>query len=210
VKHHHWAVTAFIAVTLAVLMWAGYHWHEPWEHNADWALLSPAHTVGTHHHIWVWFWKAVSDLLYVMRFTTTVAIGAALAWKRWGTAVLLIACGPLSYLVSSWLKSWVNRPRPITHLDTVPGTSFPSGHAFETTAGVLALVVLIAAVYSHRRRLLLGLGLGVIVLVGCARVALNVHNPSDVVAGWAMGFVYFAALYLVLRLFDRPIEVDYA
>jgi membrane-associated phospholipid phosphatase len=47
-------------------------------------------------------------------------------------------------------------------------------------------------------------------LVGFARVALNVHHPSDVVAGWALGFLYYllCLLYylLCLRLVPpRPI-----
>jgi membrane-associated phospholipid phosphatase len=30
-----------------------------------------------------------------------------------------------------------------------------------------------------------------LVMVSIARVALNVHHPSDVIAGWALGYLYF-------------------
>jgi membrane-associated phospholipid phosphatase len=206
VKVHHAALAATTAATVTICTWAGQHYHEPWEHDLDWSLLSPAHTVGVHHPVWVGFWAGVSHELFVMRFLATVAIGVALVWGRFGTAITLAACGPFSYLASSFAKSLVNRPRPGTHLQVVPGSSFPSGHAFETMAGVLALAVLLLAWDSQRRRLILCLSLGVIALVGCARVALNVHYPSDVLAGWSLGFLYFGAVYLLTRPLDRQAE----
>jgi membrane-associated phospholipid phosphatase len=35
--------------------------------------------------------------------------------------------------------------------------------------------------------------------VGIARVALNVHYPSDVMAGWSLGYLYFLLCLLVFR-----------
>jgi membrane-associated phospholipid phosphatase len=42
-------------------------------------------------------------------------------------------------------------------------------------------------------------GVVTMLLVGLARVALNVHHPSDVVAGWALGLLYFLLCMAVLR-----------
>jgi membrane-associated phospholipid phosphatase len=55
---------------------------------------------------------------------------------------------------------------------------------------------------------LIATGLGVVTLVGAARVALNVHNPSDVLAGWSMGVLYFGALYLALHRLNRHHEKE--
>jgi undecaprenyl-diphosphatase len=46
-------------------------------------------------------------------------------------------------------------------------------------------------------------GAAVVVSVGIGRVVLNVHNPSDVIAGWALGYLYFAACLLVFA--GRPV-----
>lgn len=203
-KHHHWAAVSVLAALIATGMWLGYHYHAAWEHALDGHLLSPAHTIGVHHRGWVRFWSWVSFTLIWLRYLTVAAAGAALVLRRWGTVILLVLCGPLSQYVSAYIKTLVNRPRPSTMLVFQSQTSFPSGHAFETTASVLAILTLLVPLFPRWRRALIAAGLGVIALVGIARVALNVHNPSDVLAGWSMGLLYFGALYLPLHWLNRP------
>jgi membrane-associated phospholipid phosphatase len=210
-KHHHWAAVSLLAVLTATLMWIGYRLHQPWEHTMDWDLLSPAHTIGVHHHIWVQFWSWVSYALIWMRWIGAAAAGVAVVLRRWNTALLLLLCAPLSQYASAFAKSLVNRPRPATMLIFQPQTSFPSGHAFETMAGVLAILTLLVPLLPRWRTPLIAAGLVVILMVGCARVALNVHNPSDVLAGWSLGLLYFGVIYLVMqgvklasRRFDYP------
>jgi membrane-associated phospholipid phosphatase len=203
-KHHHWAALSVLAALIAIGMWLGYHYHAEWEHALDSDLLSPAHTIGVHHHDWVRFWSWVSFTLIWLRYLSIGAAGAAMALHRWGTAILLLLCGPLSQFASAYIKTLVNRPRPSTMLVFQSQTSFPSGHAFETTASVLAILTLLVPLFPRWRLPLIVVGLGVIMLVGTARVALNVHNPSDVIAGWSMGLIYFCALYLPLHWLNRP------
>ena len=35
------------------------------------------------------------------------------------------------------------------------------------------------------------LGVMVVIAVGVGRVVLNVHHPSDVVAGWVLGYLWY-------------------
>ena len=42
--------------------------------------------------------------------------------------------------------------------------------------------------------------------IGIGRVVLNVHHPTDVVAGWALGYAYFVACLLVVPP-SRPVTV---
>jgi len=77
-------------------------------------------------------------------------------------------------------------------LVSASSTSFPSGHAVGTMAAVLALLaVALPAVGRSYRAPLIGAGALIVVAVGVGRVVLNVHHPSDVVAGWALGYLWF-------------------
>jgi membrane-associated phospholipid phosphatase len=52
------------------------------------------------------------------------------------------------------------------------------------------------------------LGAVIVIAIGVGRVVLNVHHPSDVLAGWALGYAYFVACLLMLPP-TRPItEAD--
>ncbi len=92
-------------------------------------------------------------------------------------------------------KSLVARARPtvLDPLVAMPGdSSFPSGHAMQITAFTLAAILTLPQ--PTQRGLLLALALIVIVLVGTSRLYLQVHFPSDVLAGtaaaalWVFGF----------------------
>ena len=48
------------------------------------------------------------------------------------------------------------------------------------------------------RTWLIALGAVIVVAIGVGRVVLNVHHPSDVVAGWALGYAYFVACLLMV------------
>jgi len=53
---------------------------------------------------------------------------------------------------------------------------------------------------------LIALGAVVVIAVGVGRVVLNVHYPSDVIAGWAFGYAYFVACLLMVPP-SRPVTV---
>ena len=120
------------------------------------------------------------------------------------SAPLLLVCASLSGLATVAAKSLVNRPRPGTQLVTAVSTSFPSGHALQTTAGVLGLLTVVLPMMSWAtarvRVAVAGLSL---LMVGIARVALNVHYPSDVIAGCALGCLYFLVCLWVFRPVSR-------
>jgi membrane-associated phospholipid phosphatase len=110
-------------------------------------------------------------------------------WFLLGVAVVL-AANPV-------LKEIVGRSRPDIRPPPEPVSSlcFPSGHAAETAALVGAL--LMVAREPRVRRVIIIVGAAVLGLVAFSVLALTVHYPSDIVAGWSwagawVGFVWSA------------------
>jgi undecaprenyl-diphosphatase len=102
-------------------------------------------------------------------------------------------------VVTEVLKAAAHRPRPETALVFAPSWSFPSGHALGVSAAVMALtVIVLPRVRRDRWGWVITGGALIVLVIGFGRVVLNVHNPSDVLAGWAAGYMWFAASLLVL------------
>jgi membrane-associated phospholipid phosphatase len=196
------ASVALAAVVVYAVMWVGYRQNWGWLHSVDWSLLNTAHDIAIKHPVWVRIWEVVSVVLgpTALRPVGMVAAAVALVKRNMRMALVLLACAPLSGFVEMAAKSLVDRPRPPTALVAESSTSFPSGHAFEATAALLALLTFLLPMISrwmgHVAVAVAALG---IVSVGIARVALNVHYPSDVLAGWALGYLYFLVCLLVFR-----------
>lgn len=114
-------------------------------------------------------------------------------WHARGVAALFLASGNL---LSSLVKLAVDRARPqvVAHLEAVSSASFPSGHAMNATLTWLLLAWLLARVLPERRqrRAVLALAALPSILTGVARIALGVHWPTDVLAGWLFAMAWFA------------------
>jgi membrane-associated phospholipid phosphatase len=196
------ASAALAATVIYAVMWVGYRQDWSWLHRVDWSLLSAAHDIAIKHPVWVRFWDGVSFALgpVPLRLLGVAIAVAALVRRNVRAALMLLACAPLSGLVTSAAKGLVNRPRPSTMLVAAPSTSFPSGHALEATSALLALLAFLLPMMSRwMGRVAIAATALNLLLVGIARVALNVHYPSDVMAGWSLGYLYFLLCLLVFR-----------
>jgi undecaprenyl-diphosphatase len=108
--------------------------------------------------------------------------------RREAFAVALSLAGAM--LLSDVVKLLVSRPRPpVERLQTVTGSSFPSGHATQASAFWFSLVLALAAagVAPLVTRVTAGLALVLVLAVALSRVYLGVHYPEDVLAGVLLG-----------------------
>lgn len=123
---------------------------------------------------------------YVLVPAAILAMAVLAARRQWAAARLL----GLTYFgasLTTWLlKTAVGRERPeiLPVLVEIPADpSFPSGHATHAAAFALGLWLLTAR-HRPRRRVSAGIVLGALVLlVAASRLHLQVHWPSDVLAG---------------------------
>jgi undecaprenyl-diphosphatase len=119
-----------------------------------------------------------------------LALAVALwwSWRRApGKALWLIATITSGRLAVEALKLLVRRPRPplAEHLDAVTSWSFPSSHS----AGTMLTCTAIALAVGERW---LAVAFVAAVAVGWSRIALAVHWPGDVMAGWGLALLWAA------------------
>lgn len=193
-------IAAAAAAGYAVL-WLGYLKGWAWLADADGAALRTAHDLGAQHPGWVTFWTVVSAVLgpTSLRLMALVGIVVALVGRRPRAAGFLALAVLGMGLVTTAAKSLADRPRPLTALVAAGSSAFPSGHALGIMVAALAFFAVLAPALSRpARRWAAAGGLAAVLLVGAARVALNVHHPTDVLAGWALGYLWFLVCVIVV------------
>lgn len=190
------AFVVFVATLVAVLGQA--HWLA----TADTSVLEPLHRFGIAHPGWVRAWDVLCTVFHpaVFRVLAWVWIIVALVRRQVRVALFLTLSVEVSGLLVVVLKALVDRPRPATALVFESSTSYPSGHALGVMAGVLGLlIVALPLMRLTWRTPALILGVVVVLAIGIGRVVLNVHNPSDVLAGWSLGYLWVLACLPVLK-----------
>jgi len=156
--------------------------------------------------VWQFFVDHGSSHIHSMaRFVTSfgvvgvllpvAAVCGALMWaKSRSTAVAfapwvsVIAC---SEIVSALKKTTgIFRPPLQFQVTQIDNPSFPSGHAADTTALIVSVVLVVWCVAEVSRRTKMWASIGgavACIAMGLTRLVLNVHWLSDVLAGWCIG-----------------------
>lgn len=89
------------------------------------------------------------------------------------------------------------RPHLWTPVITESSFAFPSGHAMISSAFAFTVIYLLW--HTRWRWLAIFLGLLTTVVIGLTRLYLGVHFPTDVIAGWVVGFIWVIIMRSVLR-----------
>jgi undecaprenyl-diphosphatase len=125
--------------------------------------------------------------------------------KRYALWLLAAAAGGTA--LSQGLKLVFGRERPpmFMHAVEAMNPSFPSGHATLSAVIYLTLGALVARFARQRRVKTYALASAVLLtaLVGCSRVYLGVHWPTDVLAGWCLGACWATACWLAALVVQR-------
>ena len=204
-------VSAAVAIAVFALMWIGYASQWNWLMTIDSTWLDAMHRYSVAHPGWVTSWNMFCTVFSPtgFRLLALVVIIVSLVRRNLRVAFFLLISVELSGLITEIAKHAANRPRPATALVSAPSSSFPSGHALGAMVGVLALLTIVLPVIRRPLRVwLVALGAFVVIAIGIGRVLLNVHYPSDVVAGWALGYTYFVACLLMIPPSRRVTATD--
>lgn len=162
-----------------------------------------------HEHAPDWLVEAMRVLTHlggawVLVPLSIVVVVALLRLGRPRAALFVGGALAISQLLVQLLKFGIRRDRPtledpFLELSTY---SFPSGHAFSSTAfyGSVALVLASATAERSRRVAIFATAAAIVAVVAASRVILGVHYLLDVIAGTAGGIAVLAALLLALEL----------
>ncbi len=167
-----------------------------WMENADWAVLDPLYRYGVAHPGWVTAWDVLCTVFHptVFRLVALIWIVYLLMGRRpdrYQVVLYLASTVEFSALIVMFTKAVVSRPRPATALVAEHSSAFPSGHALGTAVAVTAMVFAASPWLRGRwRTVSVVIGVAIVIAVGAGRVVLNVHHPSDVLAGWALGYLW--------------------
>ena len=183
-------IGGFIALTALVWSHTPFPFDQPLLDLArGWNGLSP-------------LWTALSVAAYLPLLAVTVAFVLWLWWRHQRReAVLAVAILVIVTACSEAVKELVARPRPPASTEVVPGVvySFPSGHVLEVTAifGFIAVLLWRSSLPRWLKLIVTFVLAALVVLVAIARVSLNAHYPSDVLAGF-VGAVGVVAVFVLL------------
>ena len=113
--------------------------------------------------------------------------------NRWIAPFMLLVIAGTGSLTTT-VKELADRARPtLNSIAETLGPSFPSGHSSWSAAFLAATALILCRNRGpHTRALLAGVAAALAVTVAATRVLLAMHWLSDVIAGLALGWAWFA------------------
>ncbi len=126
-----------------------------------------------------------------------------LGWKRSFAEAKCFALACLGALIlNNALKLTFSKARPELwpRLITETSFSFPSGHALGAIVLYGFLAYLFAQNWPRLSAPMYGAAFTIITLIGLSRLYLGIHWPTDVAAGYGVGFLWLIVCITLLKL----------
>lgn len=147
-------------------------------------------------------WESFGNLMIMLPTVIIFTVIMVLRSQPLFAASMAAAYGFQFALVwTSWLSWSRDRPQMIADGVAAPGLhSFPSGHVTVITVVYgLMFFLWLRASHSWIERLgIVAIAVLFIALVSSARLALGAHWPSDIIAGWLIGFPWLIGVIVAL------------
>jgi membrane-associated phospholipid phosphatase len=136
----------------------------------------------------------LGNIRFVLVLCVVLAVAVTLRERNAWVLAFLVAVVGGEEVITNVVKALVDRTRPAFNPAALTlGPSFPSGHSATSAAFYAAAALLVGRSSPRARRALFaGLAAAVAVAVASSRVLLDDHWLSDVVAGLALGWAWFA------------------
>jgi membrane-associated phospholipid phosphatase len=197
--------TVGLATCLVILLGLGWLFQEVWEKEAF--------SFDTTALLWIHQWSNPVLDAVMLKITTlgnpefvVVVVILTLGWLWWSrrrfqAKVFAIAClGAL--ILNQELKLFFTKARPQLwpRLITESTFSFPSGHALGSLVLYGFLAYVLAEQFPRLSYWIYGIAVGIIASIGASRLYLGVHWPTDILAGYAVGFLWLMICITMLRL----------
>ncbi len=210
-SQRHWLALSWL-VALVVVLWMGASLAGGAQWGAD--VVAREALLAARSPTLDGLMIAVSFIGFAFPFVPLVVLVGLALWAARGLGeaalVLLGTAGSsgFGYLV----KELVRRPRPPLEAtwfdDRLSPFSFPSMHVVEYMAffGLLCYLAVARWQGMPYRWPVLAVGVLAIALVGPSRVYLNAHWPSDVVAGYLLGYLGVVASLCVYRRWRAAVQ----
>lgn len=124
-------------------------------------------------------------------------------WRRFRVEkyIFLLSClGAI--ILNTGLKLFFTKSRPElwNRLITEKSFSFPSGHALGSMVLYGFIAYLLATHYPKFAKIFYILAVILIAAIGISRLYLGVHWPTDIIAGYGVGFLWLMICITMLKL----------
>ncbi|MET0806111.1 MAG: phosphatase PAP2 family protein [Lacisediminihabitans sp.] len=145
--------------------------------------------------------------VYVMPIiAVAVAVALSVHRRSWTPAILIVAAGGGSLLMTVVGKQVFARTRPPLRFAVPPyehSPSFPSGHTLNAfvIAGIIAYLLIIRQKSTGARVLTVTIAAVFAVTIGLSRVFLGHHWFTDVLGAWVLGAAWLSLVITAHRLY---------